>query len=162
MIELHFDEQGFLMPYQAIEADLETLEYYFVTQFPNSKTRRRLFVNYLRYNERFRSRVTKRFVQWIDGSFVTQKQNPKDIDMVTFLDYRIFEAQEPFLDKFWTFNLEDQGLDAYLLRLYPPEHPDYIQETAFYQQEWQEVYGSTADKEGEEIFPKGFIQLNFT
>lgn len=85
--QLDFDEFGNLTPYKIIETDLITLEAYFVTAFPKSKTRKRLFENYLSYIYRFQDEVFPIFEQWIDGSFVTQKENPKDIDIVTFLDY---------------------------------------------------------------------------
>ncbi len=93
--------------------------------FPNSITRKRLFINYLRYLESFKSRVTRNFTQWINGSFISQKENPKDIDLVTFFDFEIYESQEPYLDKFWSFSLENEGLDAYLVKAYPKSHPNH-------------------------------------
>ena len=44
-------------PYKAIEVDLDTLETYFVTAFPKSKTRQQLFENYLRFIYRFQDEV---------------------------------------------------------------------------------------------------------
>jgi len=81
--KLNFDKFGNLTPYQAIEVDLDTLESYFVTAFPKSTTRKRLFENYLRYIYRFQDEVFPFFEQYINGSFVTKKENPKDIDIVT-------------------------------------------------------------------------------
>ena len=111
--QLNFDEHGNLFPYESIEIDLATLETYFVTAFPKSRTRKRLFENYLRYIYRFQDEVFPFFEQYINGSFVTKKENPKDIDIVTFLDYQVYEKRgDAVLDKFWTFSLEDEGIDA--------------------------------------------------
>jgi len=84
---LNFDEFGNLTPYQAID----TLEAYFVTAFPKSTTRKRLFENYLRYIYRFQDEVFPFFEQYINGSFVTKKENPKDIDLV-----RDYPTKHPF------------------------------------------------------------------
>lgn len=101
MTQLNFDEYGNLTPYKIMEIDLATFEAYFVTAFPKSKTRKRLFENYLRYIYRFQDKVFPFFEQWINGSFVTKKENPKDIDLITFLDYKIFEKRgDKVLDKF--------------------------------------------------------------
>ncbi len=161
MVTLHFDNHGFLKPYQPISVDLETLEYYFCDQFPQSETRKNLFIKYLRYLERFKSRVSRNFTQWIDGSFTSLKQNPKDIDFVVFLDYEIYEREEQFLDQYWGFGLEDKGikgLDAFLEKYYPPEHPSHAVYLSA-RQYWQEVF---SDKiQNEVVFPKGFLEIKF-
>ena len=61
--QLNFDEYGNLRPYKIIEVDLTTFEAYFVTAFPNSKTRKRLFENYLSYIYRFQDEVFPFFEQ---------------------------------------------------------------------------------------------------
>jgi len=55
--QLNFDEYGNLTSHEAIKVDLATFEAYFVTAFPNSKTRKRLIENYLRYIYRFQDKV---------------------------------------------------------------------------------------------------------
>lgn len=155
-----FDQNGFIKPYTKITCDLLTLEKIFVDQFPSSITRKRLFINYLRYIENFQSKVSNRFVQWIDGSFISQKENPKDIDFVTFLDYQVFEAQEPFLDKFWCFSLEDQGLDAYLVKVFSQSQEEYFTHTEKARGYWIDLYGSKKNVLGIEQ-PKGFLELKF-
>ena len=143
---LNFDEYGNLTPYKVIEVDLTTFEAYFVTAFPNSTTRKRLFENYLRYIYRFQDEVFPFFEQWINGSFVTQKENPKDIDMVTFLDYEVYEKRgNKVLDKFWSFSLEDEGIDSYLVRDYPEHHPNFV-ETSAYKEKWSRLYRKTRNE----------------
>ncbi len=155
--QLNFDEYGNLTPYEVIEVDLTTFEAYFVTAFPNSKTRKRLFENYLQYIYRFQDEVFPFFEQWINGSFVTQKENPKDIDLVTFLDYEVYEKRgDKVLDKFWTFSLEDEGIDSYLVRDYPESHIKFAK-TIHFKKEWRDLYGSTRGKTRN----KGFLKIMF-
>lgn len=119
---LQFDENGYL-PSGWMDENLTFLEHNFVKQFPDSVTRSRIFDNYLQYTQRFEQEVYPYFEQWIDGSFITQKENPKDIDLVTFLDYRVYELRgETFMDRFWSFSLENEGIDAYIVKQYPQGH----------------------------------------
>jgi Family of unknown function (DUF6932) len=156
MKNLTFDENGYLQPYKPIEADLNIFKKYFVDAFPNSERRRLLFDNYLRFLYRFKDEVFPLFEQWINGSFVTQKENPKDIDIVTFLDYKIWERRgAEVLDKFWTFSLEDKFIDSYLVASYPSDHPNY---SVFKSEQelWADRYETDKDN-----YPKGFIKLVF-
>ena len=151
---LNFDNNGYLLPYEAIEVDLSTLENVFVF----NKERERLFIYYLRWLESFKNRVTPNFMQFINGSFISQKEFPKDIDFVTFFDYQIYDKEERFLDKYWSFSLENEGLDSYLVRNYPKEHekfPDYIKDTNV----WETRYSKTTADEMGNVFKKGFLKI---
>ncbi len=55
---IKFDDNGFLMPYKGIEVNLSILENYFVF----NAHRERLFVNYLRWLDNFKSKVSTEFV----------------------------------------------------------------------------------------------------
>ena len=152
-----FDLKGHVAPYEAIESSMDDVEKYFVKAFPNSLNRAWLFDNYLRYTYRFQDEVFPWFEQWINGSFISEKLNPKDIDLVTFLDYRVFEErEEKLMDKFWCFSIEDQHIDAYLVKEYPPDHPNY----PIFKSEkslWKERYGSDRSN-----LPKGFLRIVFS
>jgi len=154
--KLVFDNNGYLQPYQPIEVDLETFKFNFVDSFPNSKRRKWLFDNYLRFLYSFQDDVFTYFEQWINGSFISQKQNPKDIDIVTFLDFKVYEKRgDKVLDRFWKFSLEDQFIDSYLVKAYPKEHPKY----SIFQSErnlWADRYGTDRDEQ-----PKGFLKIVF-
>ena len=157
---LAFDANGFLAPQQTITCDLKAVETAFVDGFSTSATRRRLFNHFLRYLNDFQSRVSQGFVLWLDGSFLTLKDNPNDMDFVIFLDYRIYEMQEPFLDKYWTFSLEEQGLDAYLVRSYPANHTEYSNFVTN-QNNWLVRYTHTKPNSEAKIFRKGLVELIF-
>ncbi len=161
MFTYNFDENGNLTPYKQIETDLDTLKANFVDAFPTSKTRKILFENYLRFVYRFQDKVFPYFEQWINGSFVTKKENPNDIDIVTFLDYEIYEKRgEQTLDQFWTFSLEDQGIDSYIVKKYPKGHTNYLGFITL-QNQWIDTYSSTNPKKEGKILPKGFLKITF-
>jgi len=56
---------------------MEAFEEIFVTAFSQSTTRRQLFENYLGYVQDFKAMLTPNFTQWINGSFVTKKNQSK-------------------------------------------------------------------------------------
>jgi hypothetical protein len=84
---LQFDEKGHLIPYDIIELTLAEFEVFFVEGLEDRAHRRGLFDNYLRYLEALKAVVEAPFYQWVDGSFVTLKSSPKDIDVLTFIEY---------------------------------------------------------------------------
>jgi len=110
---LTFTDAGLLTPAKGIETSLEIIGQHFVQAFPHSETRQRLFENFQNYLNSFQDEIFPWFEMWVDGSFVTLKENPKDIDVVTFLDWEVYELREKALERFWGYNLEDKGLDTY-------------------------------------------------
>ena len=98
------------------------------------------------------------FEQYINGSFVTKKENPKDIDIVTFLDFEVYEKREKSksLDKFWSFSLEDKGIDAYLVRDYPKEHSLHYK-TLELKEVWDDLYSMRKRRQPS----KGFLKIIF-
>lgn len=156
MQELTFDENGYLNPYAPIEVDLETFKTVFVDNFPNSTRRSILFDNYLKFLYSFQDEIFTFFEQWIDGSFVTMKENPKDIDVVTFLHTDVWSRRNSIqLDKFWSFSLEDQFIDSYLVEEFPKNHPNYgVLELE--KSNWSNRYLTDRAKQ-----PKGFLKLIF-
>jgi len=155
-MEITFDKNGYLTPYDIVSSDLETLEEYFVKAFPGSETREPLFQNYVQYVNDLKNHITPQFTQWIDGSFITRKLNPKDIDLVTFIDARVFQEKEQLLEDYWSFSLEDKGLDAYLLAHYEGDATANRTITEIYQEEWRKRF--ILDRFGN---AKGFLELQF-
>lgn len=63
------------------------------------------------------------------------------------------------MDKFWTFSLEKERIDAYIVYVYPKEHELYQK----YQSElnrWKERYSNTKSVNGIS-YPKGFLKILF-
>jgi len=161
MKKLIFDENSYLAPASPIEITLEQFEEVFVLDFPNSSTRPKLFDNYLRFLYRMQDEIFPFFEQWIDGSFVTLKENPNDIDLVTFIDYRIWDIKpEEKLDEFWSFSLEAQGIDSYLVKDFPEAHP-LFSETQLIRNKKKKLFSSTRPDENHIRHPKGFLKIVF-
>ena len=103
------------------------------------------------------------FVQWIDGSFVATKDNPKDIDMVTFIDAEIYKQLEPQIDNEfskWAVNKYYKGLDAYTVWTFQEEHKNYHNFKADYAY-WYDWFSRSHFNRLQKRYPKGFIQIKF-
>jgi len=130
----------------------------FVINFPDSQTRRRLFRQWQVYNQRLKQQVgNETLVQWIDGSFVTNKVNPGDIDFVTFISYESYKQKEDSLIEFYTtISLYDSGLDAYICPIYDSQdsrYPEYQQRCS----DWSLLFGQLRDSNSQ----KGFLEISF-
>ncbi|MDO8368921.1 MAG: hypothetical protein Q7T20_19140 [Saprospiraceae bacterium] len=149
-----FDENGFLTPFEPIRTDLETVKETFAT----NTHRENLFEEYLVFLRTLRELDLSNFFQWINGSFVTQKTFPKDIDVVTFLNYQNL----PFIEEKLSPNLfKSNTLDCYFVIIYPEEHSLhnlYNMDRA----EWNFLFSTTRrNRKTGKMLKKGFVQLNF-
>lgn len=160
-----FDERGNLV--EPVELNIAQFRETFVAKWQgNASTRPAIFDVFETYILDFRNLITPNFVMWIDGSFVTLKRdNPRDIDFVSFIDYAVYEAKKPLIDsrfnKFGAPNHYGTLLDAYVCSVYPPNH-----ENAFYtksdEMDWLYQFSSTkADKRGKK-YPKSFVKIKFS
>jgi hypothetical protein len=161
MQTLTFTPEGFLTPFEKINVDLATFESVFVTDFPNSETRKTLFDNYLRYLDSFSKEITPNFMQWIDGSFVTQKENPNDIDLVTFISRKEYIDAGKNIGNYLSFSLEAEKIDAYILEIYPSETVEFTDYTLKHQNDWYKRFSKTKVNSISTYNKKGFIQLIF-
>ena len=162
---MEFDNSGYLFPYKVIETDLETFESIFVSNFESSNTRKKLFQNYLSYIYDFKNQISENFYQWIDGSFVTSKLNPNDIDIVTFLKANIYQDKTSKLFDFQGEKLKkEQKLDCYFVKEYPVDHKNYEIITHLDSLYWLDSFSKAKLKPNERIgkrHSKGIIKINF-
>ncbi len=156
---LQFDKRGHLTPYQEQVSDTDTIFRQLVDQFSVSMSRATLFHEWTKYNRLLRGVVGENFQQWINGSFVTQKVNPGDIDLVSFIPYLAYEKREAILDKFWSDTWETEGIDAYFIKLYPVSHPNYEKRTRVELNQWVERYTATKPTQDFVMHPKGFLSI---
>ena len=91
---LEFDFDGHLKPYGAINIPLVHLKVTLEAYFVQTKHREDLLIHYLSFLEELLELLNFPAFQYLDGSFVTNKFLPRDLDLVTFIDYRDFEAHE--------------------------------------------------------------------
>ena len=161
-MKIQFDERGHLYPPRPIEITYEDFEQHFVTDIKESETRQRLFNNFNRFVQDFQNQISPNFKIWIDGSFISKKVNPRDIDAVFLLDYTDCERQQSILDSVWfskthKFRL---GLDLYYSIEYPKTHKRHFISHLNHLY-WADVYGHTRKDNTGKNYRKGFIELKF-
>jgi hypothetical protein len=148
---LEFDSNGYLVPNRNIISTSDELE----NVFKNNKERIQIYDNYLRYIKDLKVIVTKEIKQWIDGSFVTQKVIPNDIDIVSFIDYEDYKINEKALSKFFYPNSKTSySIDAYLIIVYPDTH----KKSFYYKSDYAEWLTSFS-KDLKTNMSKGFLEI---
>lgn len=162
---LIFNEYGNLTPNNAIHTSKEEIENIFVSAFPESTTRRILYEILLCYANDLKELLGEEksnldIFFLIDGSFVTQKQNPNDIDLVVFIDYELFSSKIKELKNFKCDYSQPKGLllypgiHAFMVEKYPETHKKYLIYQADYLQWLFEDFGK--DRKGRK---KGMLQI---
>lgn len=153
---IEFDVHGNLQPYTIITLTIEEFKQAFVTAFPDSERRSLLFDIFLMHVTNLRIITNEKFFVWIDGSFITRKTNPSDIDFVIFLDadcYTRHEEQAVFFQQ--QRYLPNKLIDGYFVQVYPEDH----RLRNWYESDrlrWLQDFGtSLAGRK------KGIVQLNF-
>lgn len=157
-----FDDLGYLMPYTGIISDVETFHMGFVGSFPESETRAMLFECYLQYNTDLQKILQHDYYQYVNGSFTTTKRNPKDIDLVNFVDYEAIKGKENILEQqFLTKGaMNAYGIDAYLVVVYPEAH-SFRSRTLSDIAYWNHWFGFSKFDRNKKRSLKGFLQLSF-
>lgn len=162
IMELSFDIRGNLKPYERTELTLQEFKNTFVDSFEADSTRYKIFDNYKRFLEDFSKQISNQFTHWINGSFVTVKRNPRDIDFVTLIEDPVFKEYEVLIDK--KFRLlgakQNYKVDAYTIRKYPSNHERY----RIYESElvyWDSWFSWTKKNRAKKKFRKGYIEIKF-
>jgi hypothetical protein len=124
---LIFNCSGLLVPDNKITSSLEELETEFVKNIPTPK-RKEIFEAYKNYSGQFKKVCNlQELHQWINGSFVTKKSSPGDIDLITFLDFEIVKKLGDSINNFKYPNSEIiYGVDAYIIEVYPENHKNWF------------------------------------
>lgn len=161
-MELTFDQRGNLFPYKNIKLDLDAFRFLFVEKFSENEHRKKIFENYLKFVDDFSKQISSNFIQWIDGSFVSSKDYPNDIDFVTFISNEVFQANEQLIQENFRLNGAKQKyeVDAYTIRQYPKDHKRYM----LYQSDrlyWFNLFTQTKKNRAKKKYPKGFIEIEF-
>lgn len=157
---LNYDENGFLTPYEVISGDLKLLENEFVVNFAN-ESRQRLFDKMAKYLNELKALLGDDLVVWVNGSFVTKKLNPNDIDIVVFVSWRKAEQFSKALKNFSNpMSLGIYGVDGYLVRVYEPEHPKHVL-THSDSLHWLHDFSRTQPNRNGKTFKKGFLEIKF-
>lgn len=157
---LNYDIRGNLESNEIIPMEWDNFVQHFITDRPNSRTRQDLLANFTAFLLQLHSTISPNFKIWIDGSFISTKINPNDIDAVFLLPFEIYERKKSVLDnQIFIKNLKySKGLDLYYFADYPENHKRYFLNHHF-KIYWQDVYGHTRPDNNKQQFSKGFIQL---
>lgn len=103
-------------------------EAHFVTSFPHSATRKAILEGYKQHAKEITGLVGA-CEQFLDGSFVTSKNDPGDIDMVMLIDASVVDAlpkekQQALLQLVSGPDTKTKyHCDAYFCPVYPEGHP---------------------------------------
>ncbi|MFN3488544.1 MAG: DUF6932 family protein [Emticicia sp.] len=120
---MEFDNFGNLHPYGIIKAELNIIEELFVTSFAESITRETLFGDFHLFLNEIKI-IVENGTLWLDGSFVTLKKDPRDIDILIFVRSEILlekERELTILKKKY-----QPKIDSYFIELLPENHPKYF------------------------------------
>ncbi len=158
--EFSFDQSGNLFPQRSIDIDWATLFDHFVNYFPTSSSRKQLLSNLERFIVNIQTNIVSDFKLWINGSFVSQKIDPQDIDAVFWLPFDVAERKKSILDdQFFTrMTKKLLGLDLYYMIEYPEKHKRHFL-THLDKLYWEDVYGHTRQDEQGMQHSKGFFEL---
>jgi len=157
-----FRYKGNLKPYDKIHLSEGDFREIFVDSFNKDSCRYEIFRNFSSYNQDFKKFISKDFKLWVNGSFVTKKVNPTDIDFLIIVDYEIYQLKTSIIKSQFIKNtsLKKYKLDAYLLVEYPKNHELYKQvqlDLAY----WRDWFTKTRLSRNRKRHPKGFIELIF-
>ena len=153
-MQLKFDEKGYLTPYGVVETDKEV----FIETFVFNQHRQKLCDCLFDFFEKLVALDLGVIFCWIDGSFVTRKDFPKDIDLAVFLDFNVFDKTESRLLRFQN---EFRGLlDIYFVPLFPENHK-YHPITLIRKNDFLDLYSKTRrNPVSGEISRKGILQIH--
>jgi hypothetical protein len=158
---LSFNTKGLLTPDTNLIASVSDLKKYFVEAIP-STTRPEIFEKYIRYSNALKKMLkTDSLKQWINGSFVTMVRDPKDIDLITFIDLDLrVKFQKELMDFSAKGANEIYGVDAYLLTVLPDGHEKiflFHSDKAY----WMSRFSKTRRDNSGKKHPKGFLEINY-
>ncbi|WP_221389697.1 DUF6932 family protein [Dyadobacter sp. NIV53] len=145
---MEFDNNGNLFPYGIITLSAAELS----LTFGYNSIRRSLLNNFFLQVEELKIILNDEFTVWINGSFVTQKTDSKDIDIVVFLSYKHLSSKEILLS---SFKERQEYVDLYYAKVFPEDHENF-ELTRFDYLHW--FYFFTTNRKNKR---KGFIQIKF-
>ncbi|MCS6796241.1 MAG: hypothetical protein NZ516_09810, partial [Raineya sp.] len=114
---LQFNAQGYLEPFEAIATELTTAKEFFTW----NEHRKNLWQNFEAFTTELQNILQTNFTIWLNGSFVTQKEIPNDLDLVSFIDYRKYDRIVLDLLEIKQ-KYRPQKIDSYFVPNYPEKH----------------------------------------
>lgn len=157
---LHFDYRGYLKPNTNIISNISEIREVFVQNIKSEK-RAAIFERYLAYSNALKNTCNHQFIQWINGSFCTQKGEPGDIDIVSFIPHTTIEASEMLFARFtYPASESEFGVDAYVVKVYPEKNRYYRRYNGdkLY---WLDKFSKTKVSRIGKQYAKVFLEINY-
>lgn len=82
---IKFDRNGNPSPPGIIKITSDDFKKIFVDDFSESESRADIYDSYSTYCNDFKSQISHKFDQWLNGSYTTTKLNPNDIDLINII-----------------------------------------------------------------------------
>lgn len=148
-----------LLPTGLVKVTAEQVHEHFVVPFTTSTTRQRLYDQWLLHRQAIEAIVPIER-QWLNGSYVTGKVDPGDVDAVTFIDGEAVDALDPprqaiLADLTAGHSTRNRwGVDSFMVATYAEGHPDRAaarKVEGSWRRMWTNVKGST--------LTKGFLEV---
>lgn len=147
---LEFDKGGYLQPSEAMELNLSDFKDTFVV----NTRRERLFDAYLNCMALLEDDNISWLYQWINGSFTSKKLYPNDIDIVIFLNERIYDKQISALREI-KFKVKPD-IDVHFVKVYEENSENLNIYTKSDKLTWHHLFSRDREKSA-----KGYVQINF-
>jgi hypothetical protein len=158
-VPIEFEQKSDRLPAGKHIATPAEIKAVFVDNFPKSTTRAVVFRQWEILSEAI-ERIIPIKQQWLYGSFVTKKENPADIDLVSHFDGALMDGLDP-VDKMLVHGLisghytrDLHGVDSFAIVQYPERHPareEYVKAINF----WEDMLAHQG-RSGE---AKGYVEV---
>jgi hypothetical protein len=153
---MEFDSNGFLIPYEPIFLSLSDFE----LMLAQNEHRKGIFQTYLAFIESLKTLGIMTFEHWLNGSFVSKKVKPNDLDILIFVstfDFFKFEKELELLKRTY----KSKQLDIFYIIKRTEFDKDFMLYQSDYM-EWLHLFSKTRRNLNTGIrHNKSFIQLNF-
>ena len=147
---------GLLRGNGALSATWMEVEGAFVTR--QAVRREELYAELKRYNQTLLSLLGCPFRQWLDGSFVSAKPRPADLDVVSFVPFAVTQPHLAELAAFKQPTSAYVGLDCYLVLQYPTGDPRYPLSRAD-EGYWNDLFRTTRPNRFGLTQTKAFVEI---
>ena len=158
---MQFDVFGHLVPYEKLVVTPAVFKHTFVDTLPNNSVRWAIYADYQQFVADLKSLIPAPFMHWIDGSFVTQKEEPADMDVITFFDHAVVAEYESLIRERFRRSLARKYyplLDAYVVDVFPESHPSHFF-TLSDEVYWLNWFTKTKPTRLRRPLPKGFMSI---
>jgi hypothetical protein len=157
-MSLSFDTRNYLTPAGPTSSTLKEMYDVFVKGIPTPK-RKELWDAFNEWLHQLKSLVRNAPLKlWVNGSFVTGKQEPNDVDVVVFLEEGLMAAHSIQLAAFFGRSKSDFGVDCYHVVscvASSPGHSNYQADTAY----WTTLFSSTRPNRLGYRHSKGYLEI---